>query len=148
MINLTFKTKINVNVSKLYNFHLDTNNLPLITPSDIDVNIVKLPKQMKQNEIVILDIKKFGLTNRWEVEIKELVENKLIKDYALKSPFKYFEHDHKFEYIDEQSSYLIDDIKIQLPLEPFSNIISNLIKKDISKMFTYRHSQTKKILEK
>ena len=146
MYEITIRTKIKCSVDDLFRFHQDTNNLPLITPQDMKVNIIELHSPMKEGNIVKLAIKKFGITQNWEVRIAKIEQN-LIKDIAIKSPFRYFEHDHIFESIDENYSFLIDNIKFRLPFEPFSKVAYPFVKADMLNMFTYRHAMTKKILE-
>lgn len=147
LIELTFETKIKTTQEELFLFHTDTNNLPKITLPDTKVEIIKLEFPMKKGNIVVLDITKLFLTQRWEVEIREFEEYFLIKDYGLKSPFSYFEHDHIFKKFDDKSSILCDRVKFSLPFYPFSNFLLPFIKKDIKKMFEYRHKKTKEILE-
>jgi ligand-binding SRPBCC domain-containing protein len=144
---IVLETKIDVAVETLFKFHQNTKNLPLITPKNIDVALIKLPETFEEKSIVVLDITKYGITQRWEVELNSIVYPTLIRDVALKSPFKHFVHDHIFKALTPTSSMLCDKITIALPFEPFSHLILPLVKKDIVAMFTYRHKQTKKILE-
>lgn len=137
---------IDVAPQKLFEFHLDTNNLPLITPKNISVTIVSLPQKMQAGEQVILDIKKFGLSQRWKVVLEKIEKGRLIRDNALESPFSSFVHDHLFEPFGE-GSLLIDKIEFTLPFSPWSDIIVPLVKKDITTMFTYRHEQTKQLIK-
>jgi ligand-binding SRPBCC domain-containing protein len=141
------ETKIDVDVETLFSFHQDTKNLALITPKNIEVKLIELPAVFEEKSIVVLDISKWGITQRWEVELHSIVCPTLIRDVALKSPFKHFVHDHIFQALTPTSSMLCDKITISLPLEPLSHLILPLIKKDIIAMFTYRQKATKKILE-
>lgn len=144
---IVLETKIDVAVETLFEFHQNTKNLPLITPKNIDVALIKLPQTFEEKSIVVLDITKYGMTQRWEVELNSIVYPTLIRDVALKSPFKHFVHDHIFKALTPTSSMLCDKINITLPFEPLSHLILPFIKKDIIAMFTYRHCQTKKLLE-
>lgn len=144
---IVLETKIDVAVEKLFEFHQDTTNLPLITPKNIDVKLIKVPQTFEEKSVVVLDITKYGMTQRWEVELNTIIFPTLIRDVAYKSPFKSFVHDHCFESCTPTSSLLRDIIKITLPFEPLSTMVQPLIKKDIIAMFTYRHAQTKKVLE-
>ena len=144
---LYFETPIGVSVEKLFDFHLDTHNLPKITPRDTRVEIIKLPMPMAKDNVIELDITKFFTTQRWEIKIKEFKPPYQITDLALKSPLAYFEHDHIFKKVDENNSLLCDRVRFSLPLYPLSLIALPFVKYDMKKMFAYRHKRTKEILE-
>lgn len=147
MCEIYLETKIDVPVETLFLFHQNPKNLPLITPKNIDVKLLKIPEPFEEKGVVVLNITKWGITHQWEVELNCIVYPTLIRDVALKSPFKHFVHDHIFKALTPTSSLLCDKISVELPLAPLSNIILPLIKKDILSMFEYRHKTTKTILE-
>lgn len=144
---ISLETQIDVPVETLFLFHQNPNNLPLITPKNIQVSLLKLPEPFEEKGIVVLNISKWGITQEWQVELNAVVYPTLIRDVALKSPFKHFVHDHIFKALTPTSSLLCDKISMSLPLAPLSNLILPFIKKDIINMFTYRHKTTKTILE-
>lgn len=147
-IHLDFTTKIDVDVQRLYDFHTDTNNLPKITPPWIQVQVVSLKLPLYQGSEMELDITRFGMTLRWKMQIAELNPPECVCDKALKSPFASFVHHHRFETIDETKSLLCDELEFSLPLYPLSLIALPFVKRDIRKMFEYRHLKTKTLLEK
>lgn len=148
MISLEFSTEIAVDTQTLFAFHIDTNNLPKITPPWIGVEILSLELPLHKGSMVELDIRRFGFTQRWKMIISELISPTLICDKAVKSPFASFIHYHRFEAIDKTKSVLNDELIFSLPLYPLSLIAVPFIKKDMQKMFEYRHQQTKILLEK
>jgi len=138
---LQFETTIQCSVEQLFDFHADTHNLPLITPSDIKVEIIKLDEPLKEGNEVVLKIKKGLIGFVWEL-VFEKVTPHLIIDRATKSPFKSFVHEHHFIAINENQSKLQDIVTFELPLAPFSNPVAWFIKHDMQKMFIYRHQKT------
>ncbi len=148
IISLEFSTEVAVNTQELFAFHIDTNNLPKITPPWIEVEIFSLKLPLHKGSTIELDIRRFGFTQRWKMIISELVSPSLLCDKAVKSPFASFEHYHRFEAIDKSRSLLKDELIFSLPLYPLSLIALAFIKKDMQKMFEYRHQQTKLLLEK
>ena len=146
-VRLRFCTKIEVAVQKLYDFHLDVTNLSKITPPWIKVKIVSLIIPVEEGSDIELDITRFAMTQRWKVQIAELKPPGLVCDKALKSPFASFIHHHRFEVIDDTKSLLCDELEFSLPFYPFSLIALPFVKRDVRKMFEYRHKQTKTILE-
>ena len=51
---LIFETTIACNVQTLFDFHADTKNLPLITPKDTHVEILKLETPLKEGNEAVL----------------------------------------------------------------------------------------------
>ncbi|CAA6808904.1 MAG: Unknown protein [uncultured Sulfurovum sp.] len=141
-----FETTMETSIEKLFTFHTDTNNLPKITPPWIKVKIVDLTLPLKEGSEISLDIKQYGLTNRWVMQIDKMQASSIICDLALKSPFKSFYHERKFEKMDENHAKLIDLIIVELPLYPLSIIAVPFMKYDMDRMFTYRHEKIKEIL--
>ena len=148
MISLEFSTEIAVDTQTLYDFHIDTNNLARITPPWIGVTILSLELPLHKGSTVELDIRRFGFTQKWKMIISELISPTFVCDKAVKSPFSSFIHYHRFEAIDKTKSVMKDEIIFSLPLYPLSIIAVPFIKKDMNKIFEYRHQQTKLLLEK
>ncbi len=141
-----FTSTIATSIEKLFEFHSDTNNLPKITPPWINVTIVDLKLPLKEKSTITLDIKQYGLTNRWVMQIDKMQPYHTICDKAFKSPFKSFYHQRSFATINKKESQLSDTITLELPLYPLSLIALPLVRRDMEKMFAYRHQKTKEIL--
>lgn len=148
IISLEFSTEIAVDTQTLFTFHIDTNNLPRITPPWIGVEVLYLELPLHEGSMLKLDISRFGFTQQWNMIISELISPTLVCDKAVKSPFASFMHYHRFEAIDKTKSVMKDEVIFSLPLYPLSLIAVPFIKNDIQKMFKYRHQQTKILLEK
>jgi len=147
-VRLSFTTEIKVDAKTLYDFHVNTNNLPTITPPWITVTIVSLKLPIYEGREIELDITRFGIKHRWKMQIAELTPSELICDKAIKSPFASFIHYHRFKAIDTSKTLLCDELEFSLPFYPFSLIVLPFVKRDIRKMFDYRHLETKTLLEK
>ena len=137
---------INCDTKSLFDFHLDTNNLTKITPTNIKVEL--LTKDFKPVVSQVLKIKstKYFIPMMWEVKIEKIEEPNLLVDIALKSPFKFWEHKHIF--INHGNfSELKDVITFKMPFGILGDLLSFFVKKDLQNMFDYRHKITKNILE-
>lgn len=137
---------INCDTKSLFDFHLDTNNLTKITPTNIKVEL--LTKNFKPVVSQVLKIKstKYFIPMMWEVKIEKIEEPNLLVDIALKSPFKFWEHKHIF--INHGNfSELKDVIIFKMPFGILGDLLSFFVKKDLQNMFDYRHKITKNILE-
>ena len=138
---------INCDIKSLFDFHLDTNNLSNITPPDTKVEL--LTKDFKPIIGQILKIKstKYFIPMIWEVRIEKIDEPNLLVDMALKSPFAFWEHKHIF-IKHGNICELKDVITFKMPFGFFGKLLMGFVKKDLQKMFDFRHKITKEILEK
>lgn len=134
-------------IDELFDFHLDVSNISKITPSDTKVEV--LTKDFKPSEGKILNIKstKMFVPTFWSVEISLINKPSIIVDTAIKSPFSFWRHSHVFTKKGNMCE-LKDVVEYELPFGIFGCIFSGFIKKELENMFTYRHKQTKLILEK
>jgi ligand-binding SRPBCC domain-containing protein len=137
---------INCGVEELFDFHLDSNNITKITPSNIKVNLLNSDTETFEGKIVKLITTKLFIKTYWEVKIEKLEKPNILVDIAIKSPFKHWKHQHRFTKKGTISE-LKDIIEFELPFGIFGKIFEPFIKYDIKSMFEYRHKQTKKILE-
>lgn len=143
---LTFEIPLACSVETLFTFHSDTNNLPLITPLDTTVEVIKLEEVLKEGNIAVLKIKKGILSFVWELVFETVRYPELIVDVATRSPFKAFRHEHHFIKVDETHSILRDKITFSLPFWPLSFIAVWFVKRDMQKMFAYRHQKTQEAI--
>jgi len=143
---LIFETSISCNVKTLFDFHANTKNLPLITPKDTNVEILKLETPLKEGNEAVLRIKKGWFSFVWELRFEKVIYPNLIVDMAVHSPFKFFKHEHHFIEVDQTHSTLRDKVTFSLPFEPLSAVAVWFVKKDMQKMFAYRHKQTKETI--
>ncbi|HEY6171519.1 MAG TPA: SRPBCC family protein [Candidatus Kapabacteria bacterium] len=133
----------------VFDFHTDTRNLPLISPSWMKVQILKTTGEAK-GKMIELYIRQFGLfKTKWIVEIAEYDRPFRITDIAHKGPFKRFCHQRDIKRLSDTSCELTDTFDYELPLGVIGKIGDVLIMKSIvRKMFRDRHIKTKQVLEK
>lgn len=147
MNTITKTTLINCKIEDLFEFHLDSNNITKITPQNIKVQLLTTDSETYVGKIVKIKTTKFFIPTSWEVKIEALEKPNLLVDVAIKSPFKYWKHEHIFTKKGNVSE-LKDVIKFEMPFGILGKIVAPLITSDITAMFDYRHKQTKSILEK
>lgn len=138
---------INCDVKSLFDFHLDTNNLTYITPPDTKVELLTKDFQPQVSQLLRIKSTKYFIPMIWEVKIEKIDKPNLLVDVALKSPFAFWEHKHIFIEHGNMTE-LKDVITYKLPFGSFGNLFNFFIRRDIQKMFDYRHKITKEILEK
>lgn len=141
-----FETIIECTPERLFSFHADTKNLPLITPPGTKVEIVKLEENLKQGNEAILKIKKGFLSFVWKLVFEKVEYPHLIVDVATQSPFKTFRHEHYFLLLDETHTLLKDRVTFSLSFGFFNRPIAWFIKRDMKKMFEFRHLKTQEAI--
>ncbi len=138
---------INCRLEELFDFHLDSNNITRITPSNIKVELLNSDTETFEGKIVKLKTTKLFIPTYWEVKIEKLEKPNILIDVAIKSPFKYWKHQHIFTQKDSICE-LKDIIEFELPFGVLGKIVEPFIKYDIQNMFEHRHEKTKELLEK
>jgi len=146
MKTVSFSTLLNAPIEAVYAFHCDTNNLPKITPLWIKAQVVELVLPLQEGSVIVLDITRFGFTQRWKMEIERMQAPHVVVDRSLKSPFRVFHHEHAFEVVDKNTTKMRDTVSFSLPFEPLSKLVYPLVVWDLARMFAYRHQQTQKLL--
>lgn len=137
---------INCDINSLFGFHLDISNIKKITPPDIKIEILTKDFKPEISQILKIRSTKYFISTTWEVKIEKIDEPNLLVDAALKSPFTFWEHKHIF-IKHKDFCELKDIVTFKMPFGFLGNLLAFLIKKDLQKMFDYRHKITKEILE-
>lgn len=123
-------TLIDCSAKELFDFHLDTNNIKLITPKHTKVELLDYEDSTYEGKIVKLKTTRAFICMNWIIKIEKLKYPNLLVDVALKSPFSYWEHSHIFTQKGNLCE-LKDSIKFKLPFGIFGKLILPFIKKDI-----------------
>jgi ligand-binding SRPBCC domain-containing protein len=147
-VNIYEKTSlIECQVQELFDFHLDTNNLKVISPKNIKVTLLNEGFMPKEGAVLKLRTVKNFIPIIWEVKIDTLNAPNLLVDIALKSPFKSWKHSHVFTQIDENLCELKDVVEYSLPFGFVGSLFNFFIHNELKSMFEFRHTITKQVLE-
>lgn len=138
---------IKCTLEELFEFHLDSANISKITPKNIKIEILNDDTKTYEGKVVKIKSVKFFIPTYWEVKIEKLYKPHILIDKALKSPFKYWRHQHIFTQKDNMCE-LKDIVEYELPFGILGKIVEPFIERDIKNMFLYRHIRTKQLLEK
>jgi hypothetical protein len=141
------KSRIKCDIDKLFDFHLDLNNLKTITPKDTKVTLLNEMFVPKEGDVLRLHTVKNFIPIVWEVKIDELVYPTLLVDVALKSPFSFWKHSHIFTDVGDGYCELKDVVEYKPPFGVLGNLFNFVIAYELKKMFNYRHEITKKLIE-
>lgn len=97
---------------------------------------------MCQNSIVVLAIKRFGMTTRWKMEIETLLCPIKIVDSMISGPFHFFRHQRYFIPLTSETTLMKEVVSLVIPMGWVGNLFFPLLKKDMDAMFRYRHQKT------
>lgn len=126
----------------LFDYHERPSTLKRLTPPWINAKVLKEPRCIQNGEKAMLKIKKYGFSFLWEAEHTKYHKNHFFQDNLIKGPFKEWMHKHYF-ITHEKNSFLRDCIEYKLYAERFFGIIAKpLVKKELNRMFNYRHAVT------
>lgn len=123
-------------------FHTDTNNLLVITPPWISVEIVKIDAPLVKNSKITLRIKRFCISTKWVMEIEEMDCPRTVIDRMISGPFREFRHQRVFEQLSPSKTKMTETITLRAHFGVFGALFLPLIERDINKMFAYRHQAT------
>ncbi|MDX1809207.1 MAG: SRPBCC family protein [Sulfurospirillaceae bacterium] len=137
---------LDCDIVKLFDFHLDVNNLQKITPANMHVSLLNPDFVPKQGARLKIKSTKYMLSSYWEVEIRTLQSPNLLVDVAIKSPFRSWEHRHIFTQIGNQCE-LRDVVMFELPFGFLGSLLNPLVQKELNNMFEFRHNITKQLLK-
>jgi ligand-binding SRPBCC domain-containing protein len=122
---------IKCGLEELFNFHLDTNNLPKISPSFPNASIKKISEvPLRKNSTVTVSLNFLLFRSDWEILIRELEANKLIGDLQKGNEVK-----------------MTDKVEFIPPFGVLGMCLIPLIRFQLNMMFRYRHKKTKMIFE-
>lgn len=139
---LTYHCLLQASVEDVFGFHTDTHNLSLITPRSTQVSIVSMDTPLREGSRVVLDIKRFGFTTRWDMQIAVFSAPNTIVDAMNKGPFAFFRHERQFIKVEDKLTRMEETISFSPPLSWLGGILFWFLKKDMDAMFAYRHRAT------
>ncbi|MEI8135164.1 MAG: SRPBCC family protein [bacterium] len=139
---------ISAPIEAVFDFHLDTDNLPLISPPWVKSKLIRTVGDGLGKMIELHTTIYNTFPSRWVVRIEEYDRPVRLTDLALKGPMKYFRHERTFTQPDASVTLMQDRIEYEVPFGFIGALANKLsIKKMMEEMFHYRHVKTKEILE-
>jgi ligand-binding SRPBCC domain-containing protein len=135
---------------RLYRFHLDTRNAPLISPDGATFVAIAGRFPVEEGARVTLRVRQrpLPLAQTWVVRIDRLVEDRLVVDVAERSPFAEWRHEHRFAALGGGHTLMSDVVTYRLPGGPLGRLADRLaVRRWLDRMFEIRHAKTKRLME-
>lgn len=139
---------ISTQLDKAWEFIRTPRNLNLITPDDINFEIVSdLPEEMYNGLLIEYRI---GIPiigkQTWLSELKHIRERHSFVDEQRFGPYKFWYHYHEIREVDSGVCF-IDRVSYIMPFGPFGPIARAFyVKKQLNKIFDYRREAMKRHL--
>lgn len=139
---------INTDLSRLFYFHADSNNIKLISPKSISTDLVHISDiPLKQDSIVIVRLRKFIFAIFWHLRILDFNPPYLITDLQERGIFKYWLHYHIFER-ENGKVKMTDRVEFIPPFGFIGKLFLPVIYKILNSMFDFRHKRTVELFER
>jgi len=139
-----------ISMEKAWDFFSSAENLAVITPPEMQFNILTKLDGSEIYEGMLIEYKLkplLGITVRWKTEICKVDKPIMFTDRQLKGPYKLWEHTHTF--IKKENGILMkDQVKYELPFGVIGRIMHSIVvRKKIENIFKYREKVLKKIFK-
>ena len=142
------RTLMPASAAEVYAFHERPDALARLIPPWEHVRILEPPASLAAGTRVVLRQWLGPIPIRIESVHQSCQPGRSFVDAMVKGPFKAWVHEHRFEAVSDSSSWLVDDVEYELPLEPASQVVAPLIEKRVERMFAWRHQVTLEAVRK
>ncbi len=144
----TKKTVIHVPVEQLFAWHARNGAILRLTPPWAPLKLIsRMGKGIDQGVQVRFQMKLFKIPMIWEAEHIDYQENVLFQDHQTKGPFGKWVHTHLFHAQGKNSTVMEDRVAYRLPMGFLSRPFQGHAKKELARVFDYRHRVLKHDLE-
>jgi uncharacterized protein (TIGR01777 family) len=129
-----------VPVAKLFAWHARNGAIQRLTPPWAPMTLRwRQGKGVDKGVRVGFDMRVLGVPMIWEAEHIDFCENRMFKDRQIRGPFARWEHTHLFAPEGAHGSVMTDLVAYQLPMGCLSAPFYPLARKELARMFDYRH---------
>ena len=140
---------MNNNINRVWEFYTDINHLKIITPKEIDLQVINTTdrKFSQGTEIWIEGKILIFKRSAWRSVITFLKSYEYV-DEMLAGPFKKWSHLHKFRDLDYgQKTEVVDQVDFELPYGIVGKLFEGYAYNQLRKIFDHRKIATIKNLE-
>lgn len=139
-----FNSNIPADVESVWRFHLQPEALKHLSPKWMGLRIVDPGNGVADDSLVRAEVGLWPFCITWEALHCNVRTNETFTDIALKSPFRFWVHQHVIECISASESRLSDVIWFLHPKWIPALIGRPLIKAGLNVLFKWRHYKTRK----
>ena len=141
--------RVEVPVEQAFAFYGDDRNLEPLTPPWLHFEVTTpRPLTMGADNLLEYRLRLHGVPLRWRTRIETWEPPTRFVDFQEKGPYSLWEHTHLFEADSDDATVIHDRVRYALPLGPLGSLAHRLfVRKDLKRIFDYRHDKISKLLE-
>ncbi|MFO0591536.1 MAG: SRPBCC family protein [Polyangiaceae bacterium] len=132
---------------ELFAFHERPEALPLLSPRDGSIRVVKPPASLHVGEEAIVKVGFGPLRATWIARHTAYDPPRRFVDEQVSGPFKSWRHEHRVEPCPEGAA-LTDEIHFELPAGPLGRLVAPIVMRTLRKSFEERHATTRREVER
>lgn len=125
----------------VFRWHEAPDAIERLTPPWAPVRVLERSGGLEAGARVVLGLGVGPLRIRWVAEHDRCVPGREFRDVQTRGPFARWVHVHRF-LPDGEGSILEDDVEWALPLGPLGRLAAPLARREITRLFEYRHRVT------
>lgn len=149
MATVEYICELNAPLERVWAFYDTVESLFKVTPPEIYARLDGPALPMGTGVVYHLRFSRFGIPMRLDSKIVVYEPPHRFVDEQIKGPFHFWRHIHQFEALPNSRTRLIDHIQYTLPFGPFGRFADLLFfRREVNKMFAYRHKITRENVEK
>ncbi len=147
----TFERSVDIRCTpaQLFAFHRDTRNAQKVSPGTKFLSVRGTFPLSAGDVFTIKFIQlPIPIPVTWQFLVEAIEHDRAIVDVALKAPFPYWRHEHRFEPIDADHTRLTDRVTFTPPLGGVGRVGNRIIgRRLMARLFDARHRATKALME-
>ncbi len=135
---------INAPAEKVFDWHAREGAIRRLSPPWAPLQIISKTPGVDTGTQVRLKIKTGPVFSAWDAEHTACEPGRMFTDSQIRGPFKVWRHTHRFT-PDKDGCMLEDSIEFAMPFPlDRSGLINAYIRKDLNRIFNYRHAVTRR----
>jgi len=126
---------------QIFPFFADARNLVVITPPAMRFQI-RTPEPITMHTGTLIDytVRVVGVPLRWRTLISRWDPPDEFADEQLRGPYALWHHRHRFVSLDAARTRMDDEVIYRLPFAPLGNLVAPFVRRELRRIFSYRHS--------
>ncbi len=142
------RSTIGCPATSLADWHFRAGALDRLLPPWQDVRVEQDAGAMRAGAETVLSVPLGPVRKRWRARIDEAVPGERFVDVQVSGPFGAWRHEHRFIGLDNGTATLEDEIVYRMPFAPFGNLGAGIVKRDLDRLFRWRHWRTARDLQR